>query len=205
MLISSAASACALATQFGSDSSGRAIEINCTCVSARICSAACGMLMRLDATTGISTCSATALLMSTKALLGTEVTIVGTLASCQPKPELIIVAPAASTSVASDDDLVPTLAVVDVVGHRHAVADDEVRPDRLAAAAHDLDRKPPAILGRTAPGVLSLVGARGEELVEQIAFAAHDLDTVVARFAGQFRATDEVVDGAVDIPAALAA
>ena len=98
------------------------------------------------------------------------------------------------------DDLVPTLAVGDVVGHRHAVADDEVRPDRLAAAAHDLDRKPPAILGRTAPGVLSLVGARCEELVDQIAFAAHDLDTVVTRFAGKFRATGEVPDGAVDIP-----
>src|SRR3954453_11260554 len=102
VLISSATSACALATQFGSDNSGRAIEINCTWVSARICSAACGMLMRLDATTGIATCSATALLMSTKALLGTEVTIVGTLASCQPNPELIIVAPAASTSIASE-------------------------------------------------------------------------------------------------------
>ena len=77
VLISSAASACALSTQSGSDSSGRAIEISCTCVSARICSAACGMLMRFDATTGMSTCSATALLMSTNALLGTEVTMVG--------------------------------------------------------------------------------------------------------------------------------
>ena len=101
VLISSAVSACALFTQSGSDSSGRAIEINCTWVSARISSAACGMLMRFDATTGMFTCSATALLMSTNALLGTEVTIVGTRASCQPNPELIIVAPAASTSFAS--------------------------------------------------------------------------------------------------------
>ena len=46
-------------------------------------------------------CSATALLMSTNALLGTEVTMVGTRASCHPMPVLMIVAPAASTSVAS--------------------------------------------------------------------------------------------------------
>ncbi|COY51602.1 Uncharacterised protein [Mycobacterium tuberculosis] len=59
------------------------------------------MLIRLDATTGIVTCSATALLMSTNAPPGTEVTIVGTRASCQPKPELMMVAPAPSTSVAS--------------------------------------------------------------------------------------------------------
>ena len=200
VLISSAASACALATQFGSDSSGRAIEINCTCVSARICSAAWGMLMRLDATTGMSTCSATALLMSTNALLGTEVTIVGTRASCQPKPELIIVAPAASTSVASATISSQLWPSSHVVGHRHAVADDEVRPDRRPGAAHDLDRKPPALLGRAAPRVGPLVRARREELVEQIAFAAHDLDTVVAGFAGQLRAAGEVANGAVDVP-----
>ena len=101
MLISSARSSCALRTQSGSASNGRAIEINETLVSARICSAACGMLIRLDATTGMSTCSATALLISTNALLGTDVTIVGTRASCQPIPVLMIAAPAFSTSRAS--------------------------------------------------------------------------------------------------------
>ncbi len=39
--------------------------------------------------------------MPTNALLGTEVTIVGTRASCQPNPELMMVAPAACTSVAN--------------------------------------------------------------------------------------------------------
>jgi hypothetical protein len=38
--------------------------------------------------------------MSTKAPLGTEVTMVGTRASCHPMPVLMIVAPAVSTSVA---------------------------------------------------------------------------------------------------------
>ena len=59
------------------------------------------MLIRLEATTGMLTCWATALLMSANALLGTDVTMVGTRASCHPMPVLMIVAPAASISVAS--------------------------------------------------------------------------------------------------------
>src|SRR4029077_16600154 len=82
-------------------------------------------------------------------------------------------------------DFVPALAVLDVVGHRHPVADDEVVADRGAGTAYDLDRHPPALLGGPAPGVGTLVGARGQELVEQVAFAAHDLHAVVAGFAGQ--------------------
>ena len=102
------------------------------------------------------------------------------------------------------DDFVPALAVLDVVGHRHPVADDEVVADRRAGATHDLDRHPAPLLRGAAPGVGALVGARREELVEQIALAAHDLDAVVAGLAGQFGAADEVVDGAVDIRAAPA-
>ena len=205
VLISSAASACALRTQSGSASSGRAIEISCTCVSARICSAACGMLMRFDATTGMVTCSATALLMSTNALLGTEVTIVGTRASCQPNAGVDDRRAGGLDFGCQRDDFVPALPVLDVVGHRHPVADDEVATDRRAGAAHDLDREPPPLLRRAAPGVGALVGARREELVEQIALAAHDLDAVVAGLAGQLRAAGEVVDGAVDVRAVRAA
>ena len=97
------------------------------------------------------------------------------------------------------DDLVPALAVLHVVGHGHPVADDEVRPNSGAAATHDLDREPSPLRRRTTPRIGSLVGARREELVEQIAFAAHDLDTVVAGVAGQLRAAGEVADGAFDI------
>jgi hypothetical protein len=58
------------------------------------------MLIRLEAITGIRTCSDTASLMSTNTRLGTDVTMVGTRASCQPMPVLMMVAPAACTSVA---------------------------------------------------------------------------------------------------------
>ena len=157
------------------------------------------MLMRLEATTGMSTCSATALLMSTNALLGTEVTIVGTRASCQPKPLLMIVAPAASHFGCQGDDFVPALTVLDVVGHRHPVADDEVVADGRAGASHNLDGKAPPLLRCPAPGVGALVGPRCQKLVEQIPLAAHDLDTVIAGVGGQHRAAREVVDRAVDI------
>jgi hypothetical protein len=101
VLISAARPDRALSTHSGSLSSGRAIDISCTRVSARICSAAFGMLIRLDATTGMLTRSAKASLMSTKTPLGTEVTIVGSRASCQPNPELMMFTPAESNSFAS--------------------------------------------------------------------------------------------------------
>src|ERR1700689_1273497 len=103
VLISSSRAACALSTHSGSASSGRAMEISCTWVSARICSAACGMLIRLDATTGMLTWPATAWLMSTKALLGTDATMINSGFGCQR------------------EDVVPALTTLDEVGHRHPV------------------------------------------------------------------------------------
>ncbi|SHU55383.1 Uncharacterised protein [Mycobacteroides abscessus subsp. abscessus] len=58
------------------------------------------MLIRLDAITGIRTSWAILLERSTNAFCGTEVTMVGTRASCQPMPVLMMVAPAASISLA---------------------------------------------------------------------------------------------------------
>ncbi len=78
-------------------------------------------------------------------------------------------------------------------------------PTGLAGAPHDLDGQAPPLLRRAAPGVGALVGARRQELVEQVALAAHDLDAVVAGLACQQRAAHEVVDGAVDVAAARAA
>ncbi|SLI38100.1 Uncharacterised protein [Mycobacteroides abscessus subsp. abscessus] len=67
----------------------------------RISSATSGMLIRLDAHTGIETSRAIFAVNSTKAARGTEVTMVGTLASCQPMSVLMIVTPARSSSRAS--------------------------------------------------------------------------------------------------------
>ena len=59
------------------------------------------MLIRLVATTGTETCCFRRAAYEVKAARGTEVTMVGTRASCQPMPRLRMLAPAASTSAAS--------------------------------------------------------------------------------------------------------
>ena len=59
------------------------------------------MLIRLVATTGTDTCSLRRAAYEVNAARGTEVTIVGTRASCHPMPRLSMLAPAASTSAAS--------------------------------------------------------------------------------------------------------
>ncbi len=74
--------------------------------SARICSATSGVLMRLLVTSGIAMPSARSasrifLVTQVKAPRGTLVAIVGTRASCQPMPVLMIVAPAFATALAS--------------------------------------------------------------------------------------------------------
>ena len=58
-------------------------------------------MIRLEVTTGTDTSGRRRAVTRVKAPRGTEVTIVGTRASCQPMPVLMIVAPAASTSRAS--------------------------------------------------------------------------------------------------------
>ncbi len=96
--------------------------------------------------------------------------------------------------------LLPALAVLHVVGHRHPVADDELAPNGSAGPRDDLHRHAPAFFGRSAPCVETFVGPGREELVEQVALTAHDLDAVVAGVASQHGAPDEVVDGLLDAP-----
>src|SRR6185369_3996975 len=98
-------------------------------------------------------------------------------------------------------DLIPALRVVDEVEHRQPVDDDELAPDRRARAPHDLDRQALAFLDAAAPGIVARVRAHGEELVDQIALAAHDLDAVVAGILRELRATDEIADRALDAAA----
>src|SRR3546814_5829584 len=93
----------ALATHHGSASSGRAIDTMSAPPEARIRSATSGMLMRLVATSGSATCGRSFAVTPANAPRGTDVVMVGTRASCQPMPVLMMVAPAASTALRSEE------------------------------------------------------------------------------------------------------
>ncbi len=82
-------------------------------------------------------------------------------------------------------DLFPVAAVVNQIHQRQAVDDDEVRAAGLADAAHDLHCKTHALVGVATPAVGALIGARGDELVDEVALRAHHFDAIVAGFAGQ--------------------
>lgn len=97
------------------------------------------------------------------------------------------------------DDLVEGGAAGDQVEHREAVDEDEVLADGGAGAADDLQRETHAVLVGTAPAVGALVGGGGDELVDQVALGAHDLDAVVAGELGEAGGADEVLDGALDL------
>ncbi len=97
------------------------------------------------------------------------------------------------------DHLVQGGAAGDEVEHGEPVDQDEVRSDPLPDAADDLDREAHPVLVAAAPLVLAVVGGGGDELVDQVALGAHDLDAVVAGPAGEFGAAGEVVDGGLDL------
>ncbi len=100
------------------------------------------------------------------------------------------------------DDLVEGGAAGDQVEHGEAVDEDEVLADGLAGAADDLQREADPVLVRAAPAVGALVGRGGDELVDQVALGAHDLDTVVAGELGEAGGSDEVLNGPLDLDVA---
>ena len=95
-------------------------------------------------------------------------------------------------------DLVPVGTFRHQFEHGQTIDQDEIRPAGLADTAHDLHRETHALIRRAAPGVAAAIGAGAEELVDQIAFRAHDFDAVVAGFARQPRAVDEGLDLPLD-------
>ena len=93
------------------------------------------------------------------------------------------------------DDLVPARAALDEVEHREAEDERKVGPALGARRPHDVEREPAPVLVAPAVLVVAVVRARGEELVDEVALRAHDLDAVVARLARERGARGEVVDG----------
>ena len=100
VLISSARPCSAFFGNSGSARKGRAIEIISACPSVRIFSATSGVLILLVVINGMDSLPINRFVTQLNPPRGTIVAMVGTRASCQPIPVLIIVAPAFSISFA---------------------------------------------------------------------------------------------------------
>jgi hypothetical protein len=92
------------------------------------------------------------------------------------------------------DDFFPTAAVGNQVYHRQPVNDDEIGPHGLPGAGDDLDWQAHPVRIAPSPLVVAAVGFPDQEFVDEVAFRAHDFDTVVARLAGELGAADEGLD-----------
>ena len=84
-------------------------------------------------------------------------------------------------------DLLLGLAPLDQIQHGDAVIDDEVLGDRGAYRLHDLDGEAHPLLRGATPVISALIRPLREELVDQVALGAHDLDAVVAGLLGILR------------------
>ena len=101
--------------------------------------------------------------------------------------------------------LLPRLAAVDQVEQADPVLQQEVAAHLGADAAHDLLSEPHPPARGAAPRVGAVVGPGGEELVDEVALRAHDLDAVIPRAPGQAGGPDPVVDRPLDTPGAQGA
>ncbi len=96
---------------------------------------------------------------SAKAACGTTPAMVGTLASCQPKPVLMSIGAGANDLLCDPHSLVPRQAALDEVEDGVAIDDEEAGAEGRAYAGDDGDRKARAVLERAAPAVGAVVGA----------------------------------------------
>ena len=93
-------------------------------------------------------------------------------------------------------DLFPGGSIGHQVEHGKPINQDKVGPHGFTGAPHDLHRKAHAVFVIAAPFIGSAVGAGHQELIDQVALAAHDFHAVVARILGVTGAGHVVADRA---------
>jgi hypothetical protein len=187
VLISSARPAAALFTKSASARKGRAIDTMSASPRASTSSATSGTLMRLVVTSGIDTSPFMRRVTQVNAARGTMVAMVGMRASCQPMPVLMIVAPAASMALAScttSSQVLPpsTRSSIDRRKMMMKLGPTFSRVRRTISTGSGCGSR------RGRPIRRAVVGARREELVDEVALGAHDLDAVVAGLLREARA-----------------
>ena len=154
--------------------------------SRRMRSAVAMLATRLPAITGSSpTAALIASARGTNAPSGTTPWTVGTGDSCQPTPTLIASTPAPASSDGEREDLLERRRSGQEVLAGQPEDQRERGPDRGADRPRQLDAEAPPPLRVAAPVVVAQVRQRREELVDEVALRAHDLDRVVAELAAR--------------------
>ena len=88
---------------------------------------------------------------------------------------------------------------IDEVGRVQLDRDRVARTDALADGADDFQQEPGPIGQRPAPAVLPQIGARRQELRQQITVRGVDLHTVEAGFLNKARSSGEAADNVLDV------
>mmetsp|Transcript_2275 Transcript_2275/g.3770 ORF Transcript_2275/g.3770 Transcript_2275/m.3770 type:complete len:230 (+) Transcript_2275:990-1679(+) len=91
-------------------------------------------------------------------------------------------------------DFFKRLAVFDQIKHAQSIDDDEIVANCRACLSHNFNWETSTILVRTTPLVAPFVRFRREKFVDQIAFAAHNLTTMIACLARQRSTTHKRID-----------
>src|SRR3989338_780092 len=76
--------------------------------------------------------------------------------------------------------LLPSTPPGNEIQHGQAIDEDKIRSHLVSNFLHNLYGESNSIGKRSAPLVGSLIGTGSNKLVNQIAFRAHDFDTIVA-------------------------
>ena len=98
--------------------------------------------------------------------------------------------------------LLPCAAALHAIHHAEAENDDELPAHGFAHSPHHFERKTDAVLVAAAIFVCAEIGALGNELIDEIAFGAHDLHPVIVGILRQLGRTGKVGNGAGNAPLA---
>ena len=90
-------------------------------------------------------------------------------------------------------NLIPTAAAFDQVKHGQAVNNDKVLAHPCPGVSDHVHRQADALGIIAAPLIIALIGAPGNELIDEVALRTHDLDTVVPGLLGQLGTANKVV------------